>query len=61
MPSTITAEKALLRRRARALSQGLSPQARRESDDALFARFLALPQVAAAGPFRISTSFRPKG
>ena len=48
MPSTITAEKALLRRRARALSQGLSPQARRESDDALFARFLALPQVAAA-------------
>ena len=48
MQPTITAEKAGLRRRAGALLKGLSPQARRESDDALFARFLALPQVAAA-------------
>lgn len=49
MPSTITAEKAALRRSVRAHLEGLSPQARRESDDALFARFLALPQVEAAG------------
>ena len=48
MPSTITAEKAAARRRARAYLEGLSPQALRESDGALFARFLALPQVAAA-------------
>lgn len=48
MPSTITAEKAAARRRARAYLEGLSPQALRESDCALFARFLALPQVAAA-------------
>ncbi|MFQ7853954.1 MAG: hypothetical protein ACLRIS_01165 [Flavonifractor plautii] len=48
MPSTTTAEKAELRRRARQYLSGLSPQARRTSDDALFARFLALPQVEAA-------------
>ena len=48
MPSTITAEKAALRRRARACLEGLSPRQRRESDDALFARFLSLPQVEAA-------------
>ena len=41
MPSTTTAEKAELRRRARQYLSGLSPQARRTSDDALFARFLA--------------------
>ena len=45
MPSTTTAEKAELRRRARQYLRELSPQARRASDDALFARFLALPQV----------------
>lgn len=49
MRSTITAEKADLRRRARACLQGMSPQARRESDAALFSRFLSLPQVEAAG------------
>ena len=48
MPSTTTAEKAELRRRARQYLRELSPQARRASDDALFARFLALPQVEAA-------------
>ncbi|MFQ9918643.1 MAG: hypothetical protein ACLRWQ_21980 [Flavonifractor plautii] len=37
MPSTTTAEKAELRRRARQYLSGLSPQARRTSDDALFA------------------------
>ena len=45
MTSTITAEKAALRRRVRAYLEGLSPRQRRESDDALFARFLSLPQV----------------
>lgn len=48
MPSTTTAEKAELRRRARQYLRELSPQARRAGDDALFARFLALPQVEAA-------------
>ena len=48
MPSTITAEKAALRRRARACLEGLSPRQRRESDDALFARFLSLPQTEGA-------------
>ena len=48
MPSTITAEKAALRRAARSYLAGLSPRARREEDDALFARFLALPQVEGA-------------
>ena len=41
-------DEAELRRRARQYLSGLSPQARRTSDDALFARFLALPQVEAA-------------
>ena len=49
MPSTTTAEKAELRRRARQYLRELSPQARRASDDALFARFLALPQVEGGG------------
>ena len=48
MQPTITAEKAALRRWARDTLKGLSPARRRESDGALFARFLALPQVAAA-------------
>ena len=48
MTSTITAEKAALRRRVRAYLEDLSPRQRRESDDALFARFLSLPQVEAA-------------
>ena len=48
MQPTITAEKAALRRWARDTQKGLSPARRRESDGALFARFLALPQVAAA-------------
>ena len=48
MTSTITAEKAALRRRVRAYLEGLSPRQRRESDDVLFARFLSLPQVEAA-------------
>ena len=49
MRSTITAEKAALRRQARACLRALTPAARRESDELLFARFLALPQVARAG------------
>ena len=48
MPSTITAEKAALRASIRARLRGLSPEARRESDQALMGRFLALPQVGAA-------------
>ena len=41
-------EKALLRARVRAGMKSLSPGERRESDDALFSRFLALPEVEAA-------------
>ena len=48
MPSTITAEKAALRRELRARLKALSPEQRRESDRALLARFLALPQVKGA-------------
>ena len=48
MPSTITAEKAALRTAALAALEGLSPQARRDSDRALFRAFLALPQVGQA-------------
>lgn len=48
MPSTITAEKAALRARIRAVLKSLSPEQRRESDRALLDRFLALPQVKAA-------------
>lgn len=46
--STITAEKDGLRRWAKAWLSALSPQDRQASDDALFQRFLALPQVEAA-------------
>lgn len=50
MPSTTTAEqKAALRARLRAEMGELTPEARRRSDDALFARFLALPEIAEAG------------
>lgn len=49
MPSTTTAEeKAALRADVRARLERLSAQARRTSDRALFARFLALPEVARA-------------
>lgn len=49
MPSTTTAEqKAALRAELRTRMGELSPEERRRSDDALFARFLALPEVARA-------------
>ena len=47
MPS-ITEEKALLRRRVREQLKTLDPAALRAGDDALFARFLALPQLEEA-------------
>ena len=47
MPS-ITEEKALLRRRVREQLRAMDPAALRASDDALFARFLALPQLEEA-------------
>ena len=48
MPSTITAEKALLRRQALDWLATLSSQARIAGDEALFRRFLALPQIESA-------------
>jgi len=49
MSSTTAAEdKAALRRQVRLTLDGLSPDALRRSDDALFAAFSALPQVEAA-------------
>lgn len=48
MKSTTGAEKARLRLLLKERLSQLSPQARRESDSALFARFLALPQLARA-------------
>ena len=49
MPSTsITEEKAALRRVVRARLSAMSPEEREESDGILFRRFLALPGVAAA-------------
>ncbi len=48
MASTIELEKKELRRRVREQLSLLSPEALRRSDDALFSRFLALPQVEAA-------------
>lgn len=48
MRSTIGAEKARLRRLMRDRLSRLTPQERRESDGLLFARFLALPQLARA-------------
>lgn len=46
MPSTTAAEKAQLRAWVRKRLKELSPEALRESDDALFQRFLSLPQLA---------------
>lgn len=49
MPSTTTAEeKAALRAALRRQAADLTPEERRDSDAALFARFLDLPQVAQA-------------
>ncbi|MCI7472222.1 MAG: 5-formyltetrahydrofolate cyclo-ligase [Clostridiales bacterium] len=48
MPSTITAEKARLRRQALDWLANLSPQARTAGDEALFHRFLTLPQAESA-------------
>ena len=49
MPSTsITEEKAALRRAVRARLSAMSPEERAESDGILFCRFLALPGLAAA-------------
>ena len=48
MPSTPDQEKKELRRQVRALLAQLDPQRLRREDDAMFARFLALPQVGRA-------------
>lgn len=49
MPSTsITEEKAALRRAVRARLSAMTPEEREESDGILFRRFLALPRLAAA-------------
>lgn len=48
MTSTIDLEKKELRRRVRQELNALPPETMRESDEALFARFLALPQVQQA-------------
>ena len=48
MPSTIELEKKQLRRQVRARLAALTPEELVRSDDALFACFLALPQVEAA-------------
>lgn len=47
-PTSITEEKAALRRVVRARLSAMSPEEREESDGILFRRFLALPEVAAA-------------
>lgn len=49
MLSAIAEEKGKLRRQVRQTLAALTPEEARRSDDALFARFLALPQVEAAG------------
>ena len=46
--TTIAEDKAALRRQVRLTLEGLSPEAVRRGDDALFAAFPALPQVEAA-------------
>ena len=48
MPSTITAEKARLRRQALDWLAALSPPERIAGDESLFRRFLALPQIESA-------------
>ncbi len=45
MKSSTAIEKAALRRTVREIDARLTPEARRASDEALFARFLALPQL----------------
>lgn len=47
--TTITEAKAALRKSVRGQMKALSNEERRDSDDALFARFLSLPVVKAAG------------
>ncbi len=49
MPSTIEEQKKQLRRQVRGVLAGLTAGQAEESDRALFEKFLALPQVAAAG------------
>lgn len=46
--TTVAEDKAALRRQVRLTLEGLSPEAVRRGDDALFAAFSALPQVEAA-------------
>ena len=46
--STVAEDKAALRRQVRLTLEGLSPEAVRRGDDALFAAFSALPQAEAA-------------
>ncbi|MGI5962082.1 MAG: 5-formyltetrahydrofolate cyclo-ligase [Lawsonibacter sp.] len=48
MLCTIAEEKSCLRRQMRQALERMSPQTRRDSDTALFSRFLALPQVVGA-------------
>ena len=48
MPSTMAEEKKLLRQQVRKELAAMTPEELRQSDDALFARFLALPQVQQA-------------
>ena len=51
--TTISERKAALRREIRAQMKALTPQQLRPEDDAMFARFLALPQVGRAGTILI--------
>ncbi|MCI8913195.1 MAG: 5-formyltetrahydrofolate cyclo-ligase [Lawsonibacter sp.] len=48
MPSTIDLEKKALRRQVREQLSAMTPEQMRQSDEALFTGFLALPQVQAA-------------
>ena len=48
MPFTMAEEKKQLRQQVRKELAALTPQELRASDDALFAKFLALPQVREA-------------
>ena len=48
MPSATAEEKGALRRRLRQSLEAMTDRERRESDEALFARFLSLPQVEGA-------------
>ncbi|MEG1878825.1 MAG: 5-formyltetrahydrofolate cyclo-ligase [Pseudoflavonifractor sp.] len=53
-------EKAALRKSLRAALGAQTPEALRRSDDALFARFLALPQVAAADTLLLYCGMGPE-